>query len=210
MSGPLWAVTSYYNPAGYRRRRANYQLFRERLPLPLLTVEWSPTGEFELRPGDADMLVQLSGGDVMWQKERLLNIGVGRLPAQCTHVAWVDCDLVFEREDLGDAVLAALEAAPLVQLFDRVAYLAPTTLDALARLGNCANGAINLSIRPSCCAPVWKPPVSQTSRNLPREKVTTPPSEASSYGPWTKPVTSIDLRRWCSKPCVHRQWSRRR
>jgi hypothetical protein len=142
MNGPLWAVTSYYNPAGYQRRKANYQLFRERLALPLLTVEWSPTGRFELRPGDADMLVQLSGGDVMWQKERLLNIGVGRLPPECTHVAWVDCDLVFERQDLSDAILAALEAAPLVQLFDRVAYLAPTTLDALARLGNCANETI--------------------------------------------------------------------
>jgi hypothetical protein len=144
MSGPLWAVTSYYNPAGYQRRKANYQLFRERLPLPLLTVEWSPTGDFELRPGDADVLVQLRGGDVMWQKERLLNIGVSRLPPQCKHVAWVDCDLVFERQDLGNAILDALEAAPLVQLYDRVAHLAPTPLDALARLANCKSGSVLL------------------------------------------------------------------
>ncbi len=141
MNGPLWAVTSYYNPAGYRRRKANYELFRKHLPLPLLTVEWSPSGEFELRPGDAEILVQLSGGDVMWQKERLLNIGVGRLPAQCTHVAWVDCDVVFEREDLGQAVLAALEATPLVQLFDRAAHLACTPLEAIAQI-DCARGAI--------------------------------------------------------------------
>ena len=100
LAGPLWAVTSYFNPAGYRRRKANYRVFRERLPLPLLTVEWSPTGQFELQPGDADILIQLTGGDVMWQKERLLNIGVERLPSQCKHVAWVDCDLVFEREGL--------------------------------------------------------------------------------------------------------------
>ena len=142
-ASPLWAVTSFYNPAGYRRRKANYLLFRERLALPLLAVEWSPTGEFELRPGDADLLIQLHGGDVMWQKERLLNIGVARLPAECTHVAWLDCDLVFEREDLGEATLAALDAAPLVQLYDRVAYLARTPLDALARLGNCTSGTVS-------------------------------------------------------------------
>lgn len=142
MSGALWAVTSYYNPAGYQRRKANYLLFRERLALPLLTVEWSPTGEFELRPGDADLLIQLRGGDVMWQKERLLNLGVARLPPQCTHVAWVDCDLVFEREDLREAIFAALDAAPFVQLFDRVAHLARTPLDALARLGNCTNRTV--------------------------------------------------------------------
>jgi hypothetical protein len=53
----------------------------------------------------------------------------------------VDCDLVFEREDLGHAVLAAREAAPLVQLFDRVAHLARTPLDALAQL-DCAREAI--------------------------------------------------------------------
>ncbi|ROZ77118.1 hypothetical protein [Ramlibacter sp. WS9] len=133
---PLWAVTSYYNPAGFERRKANYHLFRERLPLPLLTVEWSPTGKFELRPGDADILIQLTGGNVMWQKERLLNVGVTQLPPQCTHVAWVDCDLIFEREDLGQAILAALDAAPLVQLFDRIAYLARTPLDAMPRLGS--------------------------------------------------------------------------
>ena len=143
MSGALWAVTSYYNPAGYQRRKANYRLFRERLALPLLTVEWSPTGQFELRPGDADLLIQLSGGDVMWQKERLLNIGVARLPPQCTHVAWLDCDLIFEREDLGEATRAALDAAPFVQLFDRVAHLVRTPLDALARLGNGIREAVS-------------------------------------------------------------------
>ncbi len=141
-AGPCWVVTSYYNPMGYRRRLANYQLFRERLPLPLLTVEWSPTGDFELRPGDADLLIQLDGGDLMWQKERLLNIGVARLPPQCTQVAWLDCDLVFEREDLPEAIGAALDAAPLVQLYDRVSFLDRTPLDALARLGNCSGATV--------------------------------------------------------------------
>ncbi|ROZ79392.1 hypothetical protein EEB15_00260 [Ramlibacter sp. WS9] len=148
----MWAVTSYFNPAGYRRRKANYRVFRERLPLPLLTVEWSPTGQFELQPDDADILIQLTGGDVMWQKERLLNIGVERLPSQCKHVAWVDCDLVFEREGLREAILNALDAVPAVQLYDRAAYVDRTPIEALARFGRCADRTITMERTGSAAA----------------------------------------------------------
>src|SRR5690349_10101249 len=81
----LWAITSYFNPLDYRRRRQNYRAFRERLPLPLLTVELAYRSP-ELAAGDADLLVQLRGRDVMWQKERLLNIAVARLPPECDRV----------------------------------------------------------------------------------------------------------------------------
>ncbi|MBC7604624.1 MAG: hypothetical protein H7255_18445 [Ramlibacter sp.] len=155
LAGPLWAVTSYFNPAGYRRRKANYRVFRERFPLPLLTVEWSPTGQFELQPGDADILIQLTGGDVMWQKERLLNIGVERLPSQCKHVAWVDCDLVFEREGLCQAILNALEAVPIVQLYDRAAYVDRTPIEALARFGRCADRTITMERTGSAGVGEW-------------------------------------------------------
>jgi hypothetical protein len=116
LAGPLWAVTTFYNPAGYRRRKINYRLFREHLDLPLLTVEWSRDARFELGPGDADVLIQLDGGDVMWQKERLLNIGIARLPACCTHVMWIDCDVIFG-QPVADATLAELARVPLVQPF---------------------------------------------------------------------------------------------
>ncbi len=130
-AGPFWAVTSFYNPAGYRRRKANYRLFREHLDLPLLTVEWSRDGRFELGPGDADILIQLDGGDVMWQKERLLNIGVTRLPPECTHVAWIDCDVVFENPAWAPQALAQLEHVRLVQLFERVVHLMPAPIERL-------------------------------------------------------------------------------
>jgi hypothetical protein len=45
----LWAVTSYFNPMKYQRRRANYRLFRERLGVPLLTVELAYGPEFMRR-----------------------------------------------------------------------------------------------------------------------------------------------------------------
>src|SRR5262245_42591250 len=79
----LWAITSYFNPAGYRNRRENYRLFRERLAVPLVTVEWARDGRFALGPEDAEVLVQVSGGDVLWQKERLLNVALRHLPDDC-------------------------------------------------------------------------------------------------------------------------------
>jgi hypothetical protein len=103
-SSPLWAVTSYFNPVGYRRRRENYRTFRERLAAPLATVELSFNGRFELEPQDAEILIQIRGRDVMWQKERLLNVAVKALPACCTQVAILDCDVVFLRPDWMEAL----------------------------------------------------------------------------------------------------------
>ena len=44
----LWAITSYFNPVSYRSRRENYRLFRERLPVPIVTVELAYGADFEL------------------------------------------------------------------------------------------------------------------------------------------------------------------
>jgi len=55
----LWAITCYFNPVGYRRRLQNYRTFRQRLKVPLVTVELSFGQEFQLSSGDADVVVQL-------------------------------------------------------------------------------------------------------------------------------------------------------
>ena len=83
----------------YQRRLANYRSFREHLAVPLITVELSYGAGFDLREGEADVLIQLRGRDVMWQKERLLNVGLGALPSACSKVVWLDCDIIFEGDD---------------------------------------------------------------------------------------------------------------
>ena len=88
----------------YRRRHANYRAFRERLNVPLVAVELAHGPDFELTEEDADVLIQLRDGDVMWQKERLLNVALGGLPASCRKVVWVDCDIVFAAEDWAERV----------------------------------------------------------------------------------------------------------
>jgi hypothetical protein len=119
-AGGLWAITSYFNPIGYRRRPANYRLFRERLNVPLVTVELAYGSDFELTQRDADILVQLRGADILWQKERLLNVALRHLPSTCQKIAALDCDVIFELADWGERVEDLLDRFMLVQMFSRV------------------------------------------------------------------------------------------
>ena len=114
---PLWAVTCYFNPVGYKRRLENYRVFRRRLSIPLVTVELSFNGAFQLCAGDADILVQIDGQDVMWQKERLLNLALERVPNDCDKIAWLDCDVVFGSDDWAEQASRALDRHVVVHLF---------------------------------------------------------------------------------------------
>ncbi len=117
---PLWAITCYFNPRHYRSRRENYHIFRERLKVPLVTVELSMDGTFELRDGDADVLKQLRARDVMWHKERLLNIALAAAPRECTKIAWLDCDVVFQNEGWAEGTSEVLDKFVLAQPFQDV------------------------------------------------------------------------------------------
>src|SRR5262245_28638638 len=109
----LWAITAYFNPVGYRRRYANYQMFRRHLSIPLLTVELAFDRDFELRDTDADCLIQRRGSDVMWQKERLLNLAIDHLPTTCTRVLWIDCDLIYTCRNWAADLNRLLDAYPV-------------------------------------------------------------------------------------------------
>ena len=127
----MQVVTSYFNPLRSRRRLANYRTFRSHLNALLLTVELSFDGQFELASADADHLIQLSGGDVMWQKERLLNIALGAVPDDVENVAWIDCDVVFESSDWLQVANKALLSHRVLQLFSEVRYLDRSSTDKL-------------------------------------------------------------------------------
>lgn len=115
--GALWAITSFFNPAGSRRRLLNYRRFRAALNVPLVAVELSFDRSWELIEHDADKLMQVTDGDVMWQKERLLNIALTQLPPDCEYVAWIDADVLIPDPDWPRQAIAALASASLVQLF---------------------------------------------------------------------------------------------
>src|SRR5579862_1381159 len=58
--------------------------FRRRLGVPLVAAELGYRDALD-RPDDAaDVLIRLRGGDTLWQKERLLNVALRELPADCS------------------------------------------------------------------------------------------------------------------------------
>jgi hypothetical protein len=116
-SSDLWAITTFFNPVGYQRRHANYKEFRKRLKVPLVAIELSFDGTYELDANDAEILIQLTGQDILWHKERLLNIAIQYLPAECDKVAWLDCDIIFGREDWDVLLRTELEKYQFVQIF---------------------------------------------------------------------------------------------
>jgi hypothetical protein len=129
----LWVITSYFpfdDPFGAKRRLRAYREFRRALQLPLVAVELSLNGSFDLTGRDAEILVQVRDGDLMWQKERLLNLALKALPAHCDTVAWMDCDVVLPRTDWGEAARRALKSARLIQPFTRLYHLSTETMPA--------------------------------------------------------------------------------
>lgn len=122
-ASPLWAITAYFDPFGIGHRRAIFRRFRRHLGVPLLAVELGFDGRFDLGPEDADILIRVRGGSVLWQKERLLNLAVQALPAHVEGVVWTDSDVVFLREDWAAAVQQRLQNFAMVQPFRHLYYL---------------------------------------------------------------------------------------
>lgn len=122
--GNLAAVCAYFNPCHYQSRRRNYDEFRRRIEdsgVALLTVEliFDPEQPSEL--GQHGNVLSLYGGDVMWQKERLLQIGIDQLlTTGYDPIAWMDADIVFEGREWHQRVVGALDQFDCVQSFDRL------------------------------------------------------------------------------------------
>jgi hypothetical protein len=118
----VWAITSYFNSAPDKRRLQNYRVFRAKLGVPLVTVELSFDGHFD---DDADILIQISGGAVLWQKERLLNVALKSVPQNARNIAWLDCDIVFERTDWMHEAKLKLCDVNIAQLYSDLVDLGP-------------------------------------------------------------------------------------
>ena len=126
LPGSIWAVTTFFNPVGYKNRYENYKKFREsskRQGLKLLAVELVfGDAKFELRDDDAEMIIRIRGNEknIMWQKEALLNIGIEKLPEDCDKVIWIDCDIIFQDNDWVSRTAQLLEKYKVVQPFSDV------------------------------------------------------------------------------------------
>lgn len=127
----VWGITAFFNPRRYKGRKVLYDIFREKTKLQqlrLFAVELAFGQQpFELREGDAEILLQIRAGEnsVMWQKERLLNLALEKLPSDCSVFAWLDCDIIFQNMNWIEETARLLERFAVVQPFSLSARLQP-------------------------------------------------------------------------------------
>jgi hypothetical protein len=125
MASDLWVVTSFFNPSKYLTKRKNYDAFVADLisaGVPCLTVECAfGAAPFEL--ASADGVLHVRANDILWQKERILNLAIAALPATCTKVAWLDCDILFDSPRWAEDVAVLLDDYVVVQPYASVVRL---------------------------------------------------------------------------------------
>lgn len=120
----LWVITCYFNPCQYQNRYHNYIKFAQGLQkqkVNLLTVE---LGERSTLPTAlATKHIALIESDVLWAKERLLQIALDALPITCRYVVWCDCDILFGDSDWAWQTVQALQTYRVIQPFSKCFFL---------------------------------------------------------------------------------------
>jgi hypothetical protein len=117
--GDLAVVSCYFNPCGYRSRERNLRAFLDGMRpsgIPLFLAELVFPGQ-RLHRDLPVTTIPFAANDVMWHKERLLNLVAAQLPAHYSKVAWVDADILFASDDWYHLASEMLDTLPLVQLF---------------------------------------------------------------------------------------------
>lgn len=135
----LWAIATYYNPAGYRTKRENYEEFATPIRaagIRLITVECA-FGEASFELPAEECTLQVRGRAPMWFKERLINLAVAQLPPEAKKVAWLDADILFANPAWAQVTSAQLDRCAIVQPIAAVARLArgARSFSAVAREG---------------------------------------------------------------------------
>ena len=126
-SGEFWGVAAVFGVSVSPRQLENLEIFGRsvrRQGLPLVVAELA-FGDAPHRVPDtvADRVLRFRSPDVLWHKERLLNLAVRALPPSCRFVAWLDADVVFENDEWVAATRDQLSTHTVVQPFETAWWL---------------------------------------------------------------------------------------
>jgi hypothetical protein len=121
LPGEIWGVTAYFNPARYPNKIAHLRLFSDNVRkqgLRLMIVEAAFADQpFDVTPDLGDIVLGVRSDAILWQKERLLNLGIKTLPEQCDKVAWLDGDILFANQSWVKQTAELLQTYVVVQPF---------------------------------------------------------------------------------------------
>ena len=116
----LCIITSYFNPNGYKTKKQNFEQFIapiKKSKLNYIVVECSfKDNKYDLRK--SKNIVRVNSNNVLWQKERLLNVALKYVPESCTKIAWIDSDILFSNKDWASETSILLDKYQVIQPFE--------------------------------------------------------------------------------------------
>jgi hypothetical protein len=129
LADDLWVISTFYNSNNYGTKLRNFELFLERIEisnLNYLIIECAFNDDpFVLKP--SKNILRVRTPDILWQKERLLNIAIQNLPERCKKIAWLDCDVLFENPDWAKETSERLNYYNVVQPYKEAIRLPENT-----------------------------------------------------------------------------------
>lgn len=122
-----WIISCYYNPLRFESRARNFEIFYRQLldsSVPFLIIECA-FGNEKFSLGGRRNIIQVRARDVLWQKERLLNLAERLLPPSAKYVVWLDADVLFANSRWIPETVEVLQNKMICQPFARSIRLAP-------------------------------------------------------------------------------------
>ena len=119
LSDPVYVVTTVFNPIRFNSRWRLYNKFAHHVTTSggiLYTVEVAlGDREFSVTTSNNPCHLQLRSREIIWHKERALNLLIHRLPANWKYLAWVDADVTFVRTDWINEIRHQLQVYDILQ-----------------------------------------------------------------------------------------------
>lgn len=119
----LVAITTVYGLHHLALQAVNYRRCADSLRaqgIDLWTVEGLFPGQYAHTSGDRGIPVDLQ--DLLWHKERLLQIGVEQLPDDVDAVLWLDADVMFELPNIRERIEQSLSDYVVCQPWSQSLY----------------------------------------------------------------------------------------
>ncbi len=121
---PLYVVVPVINASRFRSRWKLFQDFEKHVAesgaiVYVVEVAFGDRDFVVTKPGNPHH-IQLRTWHELWMKERAINIGVSRLPADWKYVAWVDPDCHFIRYDWANETIHLLQHFPVLQMWSQL------------------------------------------------------------------------------------------
>lgn len=124
-----WIISCYYNPLGFASRARNFEIFYRKLSeskVPFLIIECAFGNEgFSPATENLRNIIRVRARDVLWQKERLLNLAERLLPPTAKYVIWLDADILFTNRNWIGETIESLQTNMICQPFARCVRLMP-------------------------------------------------------------------------------------